>query len=316
MARTSYKKFTRLSPTPKFWLRPRDVEIITNIADYRFLDTRQIAALHTNGKVTRNLQRRLFYLFNGGYLDRPPQQVALGIIQAALAVEQEKRGESDNLFDVRPQHFIYALGNKGAALLADHRPDLKSRVSWLDKNRAVGYPQLWHTMMISKFRVALLQALKNHKTAELLEWRQGEDVRDYVKIKTESGKYRRIPVNPDGFFIIKEGNEKLPFFLEADRSTMDHRRFLDKMSAYWRWYRERGHEKKFNIRKFRVLTITKTEARKENLRVTTKQADTKKIGSLMFLFACERQYALDNPENLLSPVWQSPVNNSFHHILE
>ena len=172
MPKTSYKKFTRLTAPPAFWLRPRDIQIISNIADYRFLDTRQIAALHTNGKVTRNLQRRLFYLFNAGYLDRPPQQVALGIIQAALAVEQEKKGEPDTLFDVRPQHFIYALGNKGAALLRDHKPELKSRASWLDKNRSVGYPQLWHSMMINKFRIALQQALQNHKTAELLEWRQ------------------------------------------------------------------------------------------------------------------------------------------------
>ena len=97
---------------------------------------------------------------------------------------------------------------------------------------------------------------------------------------------------------------------------MDHRRFLDKMRAYWDWFFTKGQEKKFNIKHFRVLTITKTEARKENLRTATKQADTKKIGSSMFLFACEKQYSLEQPEQVLKTIWQSPANNNPHYLLE
>ena len=213
MPKTNFKNFARQKNSRAFRLQTRDFNILGDIADYRFLDTQQIAALYTGGKVTRNLQRRLRYLFNAGYLDRPPQQVALGIIQAALSVGQVGRGEDKtDFFEKRTNHFIYGLGNKGAALLKEHRPELKSRVNWMDKNRSVGHQQLWHVMMISKFRVALQLALQKHKTAKLVEWQQGDQARDYVRIKSSyDGKHRRIPINPDGYFVIQDERGRLPF---------------------------------------------------------------------------------------------------------
>jgi len=108
----------------------------------------------------------------------------------------------------------------------------------------------------------------------------------------------------------------LHFFLEANRSTMESERFLKKMRAYWQWWQEEGHKKKFNISVFRVLTITISEERKENLRKITKKADERERGSEMFLFACQKDYNLEEPESILKPIWQSPRDDTRHYLLE
>ena len=118
-----------------------------------------------------------------------------------------------------------------------------------------------------------------------------------------------MPVSPDAFFTIEDKDDWLHFFLEADRSTMPHKRFLKKTKAYWQFWAEEKHKDKFNISVFRVLTITKTEERKEGLRQQTRESE-------MFLFACQKNYNIKKPETILDPIWQSPKNDQWHHLLE
>jgi len=97
---------------------------------------------------------------------------------------------------------------------------------------------------------------------------------------------------------------------------MTDARFLKKMRAYWNWWKRGKHTEKFGIKAFRVLTITKTEKRKENLREITKKADDRQRGSLMFWFTSERNYNIQKPESILEPIWQTPKDDSFHSLLE
>ena len=97
---------------------------------------------------------------------------------------------------------------------------------------------------------------------------------------------------------------------------MPEERFFKKMKAYWQWWKEERHKDKFNISVFRVLTITISKGRKENLRRLTKQADDNRQGSEMFLFAYQNDYNLEEPESILKPIWQSPKNDKLHHLLE
>ena len=92
--------------------------------------------------------------------------------------------------------------------------------------------------------------------------------------------------------------------------------FLKKMRAYWNWWRQGGHTKRFGTKSFRVLTIAKTEKRKENLRKITKGADDRRRGSLMFWFTSGENYNIQNPENILGPIWQTPKDDGFHNLLE
>jgi hypothetical protein len=273
---------------PNFVLQPRDIDILKSLTDYRFLTTPQILALHPGGE--RNLQRRLQKLFHNGFVHRPPQQLSY----------------------VRPQgHMIYALGDRGADLLAEQVGFERGKIDWGTKNREVKERYILHTLMISQVRAVLTLALNNHSQAILSKWLQGAELKDYVEV---DGK--NIPLVPDAFFTIEDAQSMMHFFLEADRSTMTTQRFLRKMKSYWEWWKEGGHSEKYGIKAFRVLTIVKTQKRKESLREIAKKADDSEKGSMMFWFASEEDYTLEKPETLLSFIWQTPKDDAWHSILE
>ena len=238
-------------------------------------------------------QRRLQWMFHAGLLDRPLAQVP------PLAFRPRR-------------HIIYALGSAGAHALLQEHPEFNERINWQQKNRGVKDQHLWHTMMVTDFRACLALALQNHKLAQLVSWKQGKDIKNYVRLNGG----RKAAVDPDGLFTLKDKGDLMHFCLEADRSTMDHQKFLRKLQAYWHWWKQGGPGKKLGIKRFRVLTITKSEERMENLRLLAKQADEQKRGSEMFWFACEKQYYVTNPQSILGPVWRSPKDDQPHHLLE
>ena len=288
------KKYTReKSRAPAIVLQERDLKILKLVHDYRFLRSSQISALvqedgvqlRTNQVILKRLQK----LFHNGLLDRPRDQIRYDI-----------RG-SDKM--------IHGLGNGGADILAEELGIDRGQIDWAKKNREVKRTYLQHVLMISNFRAILTLALRDRKGIDLLFWRQGDEIRDYVEAKDEKRKKIRYPVWPDAFFGLKTSKGKLFFFLEADRSTMTNDRFLKKMKGYWAYWQKQGHTKKYEIKKFRVLTITLTEARKENLRKTTRKADEKQKGSALFMFGCERSYSLEEPQGILEDIWQTPAGN-------
>lgn len=281
-------------------LQERDIGIIKAVHDYRFLNSDQIKFL-TDGSA-QGISRRLQKLFHHRFLDRPPSQVAV-----ALAGTPK---------------MVYALGDRGADLLAEKSGMDRGKIKWREKNREVKDRHIQHTLMISDFRICLESALAITPNARLLFWKKEnrKELRDSVYIEDQRGPHRKIPIVPDGFFGIKDTRPEKPtahFFLEADRSTMANDIFFRKMWAYWRWNkREKGHTKKFGIKAFRVLTITKSEQRKQNLRKITKGADYRQEGSYMFWFTSEKNYSIQEPESILAPIWQTPVDDNFHSLLE
>ena len=237
-------------------------------------------ALHPGG--LRNLQRRLRCLYHLGYLDRPP--------------EQSNAGLSDS-------HLVYGLGPKAAALLDSY--DERSI-----KRLRTAKPNISHALMISQFHTVLHLALKKHG-GMITRWSQGYELKDMLAVRG-----RKAELVPDAFFSIEDGDDRWNFFLEADRSTMPTNRILDKMKIYWQWSRNQTHQNILDITRFRVLTITLSPQRKENLRRITRNADTRQEGSNMYLFATEKDYSLKNPEAVLQAIWSSPKGGEPHMILE
>jgi hypothetical protein len=285
VAKPKYKKFEKSGVLPKFRITETDIKILKELADYRFLDTKQISVLHPELS-GRDAQRRLQFLFQAGFLDRPSQQFSY----------------------FKPSgHFIYTLDKKGAELLF---PGNKEKLNQVKRNKDIKPIFLLHSLMVSNFRLILNLALKGIKESKLVSWRE-ENLQSAVFLAGE-----KLSISPDAFFTIEDKGDLLHFFLEADRSTMSLERFFKKMKAYWQWWQEEGHKKKFNISVFRVLTITISEERKENLRKITKKADERQRGSEMFLFACEKDYNLEKVESILKPIWKSPRDETLHHLLE
>jgi len=292
-------KSTRFQRSPEtvgiIKIQPRDLEIINLVWRYRFLNSEQVQVLVEGSDQV--ILRRLQKLYHHGYLDRPISQIVF----------------SNPLFG--PKKMVYGLGDKGADLLAETYGIDRGNITWREKNREVSERYIQHTLTVSDFRACLTLALKNSPEVKL-QWLNdgGLEIKREVYFVKE-GKQRRLPIVPDGFFQIEDPGGKMYFFLEADRSTMTNNRFLNKMRAYWLWWRQ-GKSKESGIETFRVLTITRTEQRKENLRRITKYADERQAGSRMFWFTDSGSYQLSKPDTVLGDIWQTSKDNALHHLLE
>jgi len=279
-------------------MQARDLKVLELVHEYRFLRSDQISVLVQDDgvklKTNQVILKRLQKLFHNGILDRPRDQIRYDLMG------------SDRM--------IYALGNGGADILTEKLGIDRGKIDWSKKNREVKRNYLQHVLMISNFRACL--ALATRERGGILFWRQGDEIRDYVKTQDEEGRKLRYPVWPDGFFGLQTPKGEQYFFLEADRSTMTNERFLKKMKGYWAYWKEECHRKKYGIDTFRVLTITRSEARKENLRKTTQEADDKEKGSPMFMFCCEKSYSLEEPGSILEANWQTPAGEKKKSLLD
>jgi hypothetical protein len=95
---------------------------------------------------------------------------------------------------------------------------------------------------------------------------------------------------------------------------MTNGRFLRKLKAYWYLSRKEGVPDIPDA--FRVLTITNSRRRTENLRIAAKAADTKRKGSRKFMFTTQDAYDLKHPEALLGHIWRTAANPELCSLLE
>jgi len=288
--RTRRRLFKRQKTNlPPLALTTRDLRILELLDEYRFLNTPQIQALV--GGSTHNVSDRLLRLFQHAYLDRPSHQREL---------------RTDGY-----RHLVHALSQHGAAVLSERLGDERYVSRHLaENNKTAKRIHLAHTLMLSQFRTCLTLACRNRADLTLASWETPE--RALIRILIDG---HHVPVIPDAYFTLKDSDgHTAHFYLEADRGTMTQKRFLRKLQAYWR-FRHLDSELLFPP-SFRVLTITRSQERMENLVVTATDADSKRKGSLMFYFACEDAYDLDHPEATLDAIWRSPADNEMHSLLE
>ncbi len=205
---------------------------------------------------------------------------------------------------------IYTLDRKGAEVLQETKgidPELlRARI----KQNEVGERYLKHSLMISNFRAILSLVTNEEKNLELLFFRQDKGLENRIKIKNKT-----YPVIPDGFFGLEDQKGKFYFFLEADRSTMSNRRYLSKLKAYWYWKKEKGQTKKFNIKNFRVLTLTKSKERAESLRETAlKLKEVEKANLMTFWFSDESKISLEDPQTIFNKIWKIANDDELHSL--
>ncbi|MDP3792871.1 MAG: replication-relaxation family protein [bacterium] len=246
--------FQRLEVADPLKLQPRDMDLLHDVGEFRFLNTPQILALHQGGE--RNLLRRLSSLFQHGYLDRPEKQTSAKLSSS---------------------HRVYALGRKGAELLskdAKEREGIYRRVKEVERT----LPLMAHSLMISQFRVCLTLAAKTHGV-KITRFTQGYDLKGMLRdVHGENPS-----LVPDAFFTLEEKGDVINFFLEADRGTMKTERVVDKLKTYWSWRSDERLKKKLRLTRFRVLTIAPSERRSDSLRNAGKGGDPRGDGSLMFV---------------------------------
>jgi len=94
---------------------------------------------------------------------------------------------------------------------------------------------------------------------------------------------------------------------------MSNARYLAKLKAYYAFWATYVRDAKSPIKQMRVLTITRSEERKHNLRKIADQISPEAKG--LFWFICEKAY-VGNPQQVLRthgrPLRMTPVNISTH----
>jgi len=312
--RGSYRPhFKRVKKNPPpLLLQERDFVIVRAIHENRFLNLPLLGllfppdpkarALKTSDTSTTtehgNLQRRLRSLFHHGYLFR---------------FRTEHRAE-----------LTYAVTNQGLDLLRTRQLPLPLALDMRTKNQKLKGAYVEHTLMVARFRVGLALALRQHPELTLKTFeRDNQDLRLQWERPRKNGKgLDRLTINPDAFFILQSNKDKaqeqMGYFLEADRSTMQLSRLVDKYRRYTAMFEDKLHRESYGVHHFRVLTVTKSAERAQNtimlsVREPTKNPKPKDPFIIpenrrgLFYFTTELSYK-DNPQNVLAGVWRKTSN--------
>jgi hypothetical protein len=189
-------------------LSPRDLAVVSALAELRFLSTRQIERWHYTGATplarARAARRGLERLTTLGFLTRLERRI--GGVRAGSA------------------GYIYTLDLSGQRLAA--------RYGWLRQTRTrrlrePGRTFLRHTLAVAEVHVRLIEA---DRAGELeLTERQSEPAcwRSYA-----SPGGGRLALKPDAYTVVGTPELELSWFIEVDRDTESAATIERKLSAY------------------------------------------------------------------------------------
>lgn len=280
---TRRARFRRDEPQP-IRLTEDDLAVIRHVARHRFLRSTHLLRLLDN-RSPKKLLERLGALYHNGYLDRP-------------------RAQLDYYATAGSAPIVYAIGNRGMAVLAEFDGIPRPKVDWTDKNRTAGRVFIEHTLLTVDLAVAFECSSRRAANVRLIA---ASDILSSAPETTRTAQnpwalparivhgdtIHDVRVIPDKVFGLDftEVRKRSYFFVEADRATMpvmrSHPRqtsFHQKVLAYLAGAGAANtHGKRFGIGNFRVLTITTSQDRIATMLEAVRHA-TRGSGSNQFLF--------------------------------
>jgi hypothetical protein len=280
-----------------------DIAIIRAVAKHRFLRSTHILRLMP-GRPPKKLIERLGSLYHNSYLDRP-------------------RAQLDYYATAGSAPMVYALGNRGADVLAELDGLHRGRIDWTWKNRSAGRTFLQHTLLTADVLVAAEAVRHTRSDVEIMApetilVRAPEATRSlrnpfHLSAKVQhAGAIRTLGLVPDAVFGLDftQARKRSYFFLEADRATMPIRRVrLDQTSILRKlmtYLAGGGANNAFGrhlgLGNFRVLFVTTSEARAAGM-IEALESATGGTGSRQFLFTTRG--ALERASDLLDVTWVS-----------
>lgn len=261
----------------------RDLDVLDALAAYRFLSIPQLAVLFfpSRGAAEARLRR---------------------LHEASLVVRVFMPARP---YD-RRVHTIYALGGKGAQLLAPRHDGARPRHLTAREQRSALF--LDHTLRRNDLRICLskLSGLSGTNQGPTLInwWQTREDVRFSTRVRMTAVRSQRVTVIPDGSMVLSHGRDLSSYAVEIDMATVRLQSMALKYRTYWTWWKERNAHRRFHCTNFRVLTLTTTESRLAALkRVAQKAPLDSRAGSGLFWFALLAHADIEEPQKILAPVW-------------
>jgi hypothetical protein len=282
-------RFQRVPSVVPPQLTERDCEIMRLVYRHRFLRSSHICSLLPGS--SQQILRRLKLLYHHGYLTRPRAQI-----------DYYHQGGS--------REIVYGLGNKSASILKPELGEMFRQAPWDEENGSVKRIFLQHALLVSDIMVCLELACLQSDVRLLTEQDLTTKNQPFRWNMIVAGQ--KLSAIPDRVFALEfkgaDGvSRRSYFFLEADRGTMPVIRksllqtsFYRKLLAYEATWAQGIHEKQFGFHRFRVLTVTTNPVRVKSL---IDACSKLKSGHGLFLFT--DQSVLDNPQNILSHIWQA-----------
>ena len=308
-----------LAERPAFRLTDRDREALKIIYDNRWITAELLQDLLSPVPLTDRQQEALAKLIakKKATAEGQPQRTKREIQRRLQLMYHHGYVQRHKLAD--GEAIAYALGNMGADQLMMQYEIDRQEIEWTTKNRESSERYVRHGLMVTHLRHAVVMSLRVQQDLHLELWQPGGSFLAKVQyqdtVRTPSGP-RTQPVDgvvkPDSLFLITGRGPGIHYFPEADRSTMTNARYLTKLKAYYAfWATYVRNSQSSRIKRMRVLTITRSEARKENLRKIAQQVSPEAKG--LFWFICEQAY-LGNPQALFEPTWQTLEDNSLRRL--
>lgn len=265
--------------SPSLRLTPRDFDILDDLGSYRFLSVPQLTALHFGSPSTAD--GRLRQLHEAGL-----------VVRVFMPVRPFDRSSTT----------IYALGARGAILLAERHEGIRPRyLSDRDRRSALF---LDHTLRRNDVRICLELLDRSLPGFHLLTWKQApEAVRGVARIPGTGAVQIRVPLVPDGFFAFRMRGVVTAYCLEVDMGTVNTERMLTRYRGYQAWWREGGAARKFGPAPLRVLTMTTTPNRLTTLRRLGRMAQPRGTRSGLHWFSLLSIADLARPVRLLREGW-------------
>ncbi|MFA5942307.1 MAG: replication-relaxation family protein [Candidatus Paceibacterota bacterium] len=251
------------------------------VAEFRFLSREQLQLLLDFPCVTR-INIRLKKLFEHRYLSRLLLPTIIG----------------------RPKA-LYYLGHQGIITLSeslclDPLPLGKERKHLQERKDLF----LNHQLFLNEVRIAFTLAIKKQPHRTLERWIKERD----CLIEFLNSRGRQVAMRPDGCLCLNCRGRRYSFFIEVDCSTMTNSRLKAKAQAYLDYARADRSGQDFGFNYFRVLIITRTEARLANLKATIEE-----LSDRIFYFAVRDDVC---QEYVLDRIWQRAGRQGLFSLLE
>lgn len=271
----------------------RDLALLKDLGRMRYLRTTQIQALHFPSRRVAN--RRLGTLYHQGYTDRFRLPTLVG------------QGSSD---------YIYCLKEQGEEILFTLETYERQETQRPHRNgRPKNFFLMEHHLAINDFWIALEGACRSAGVNVM------SFIPEYYGQKTEEGGLRRLITDsapdlrnpnekiwftPDAMFTLERNGKHALFFLEIDRGTEKitsgkYAAFANKITAYQSYFQSRGFRRwGEQFTGFRVLVVTNSEERKQNLVLTSTRLGIQKM----------LWYTVDEAVQtigVLNQIWQLPA---------
>ena len=155
-------------------------------------------------------------------------------------------------------------------------------------------------LAVNDIRAAIFRACDERPPFELVRWWIEARFRaapDEVTVTNRRGRPGRKPVLPDGYCLIRAPAGYAHYFIEADKGSEGHKQFRSQVEIYQAYVTSGQYQQRFKTTSLRVLIVTTSPRRRDNLRRTTRGAGGKEL----YLFSTFDQM---QPEAVLTePIW-------------